>query len=1052
MHALTRWFIHNPVAANLIMLLILIGGIFTSLSMRIEGFPKLPADTIQIETIFSNAYTEQVDLQVTQKIEKALEGLPGVKKIQSTSLEGLSSIFVQKRAGYGLQRLLNDVRLRLDGIATLPEAAERPVVSRNDFDFPALIVQLAGATDTDTLQRLGRQVREALLARPEISKLNVWGERRPEIQIELRPGVLEQYNLTISDIVSKIQQSSLTFKAGTLKTEGGRIALRADSQAYRYRDFLEIALLVKGDGGRILLGDVAEVSDTFEDDDIIVRFNDLPALGMEVLIGRKENLLDIAAAVKTTVEELQAVMPPEVELSVWADSSDYIAERLTLLQDNALQGLILVFALLALFLHLKLAFWVAMGIPIAVSGALAVMGSPWVDYSLNDITTFGLIIALGILVDDAVVVGESVFTERKRHQDVLQGTAAGAQRVATATIYGVLTTVAALFPMLLIDTALGKVLASFAGVVILALLFSLLESKLILPAHLARISLQSTSKGSWISRTWRKLQGFVQNKLDTFIHKIYRPGLEWSLQQRYAVLVLFITFATLGLGLISAGKIKTIFFPEIPGQVISVNMEMDARAPYRLTLTNADRIEAVARELNEELAAAHGLKEKPIRHILAVVTGAFAVELYAELGPVAARETLGTLEILRQWQQRVGQLEGTTQLTFSGTEETAGGFALELYSKNEAALKAASGELMTWLQGIEGVSNLRGELKNGKPELYLQLKPEARHLGFSNETLATQIGQRFGGAEAQRVQRDNQEVKVIVRGKEDSRDTLSDLMQARLQNDNGQWFPLTAVATIESAYVTEYIGRRDGKRVNTIRAYIDKEIVAPSEIAQELFSNIVPLLKQRFPEVSITGSGELEEMGNMKSGMIRALLFTCLLIYALLAIPLKSYWQPFIIMSVIPFGFVGAAIGHLIMDLPLSVLSFFGMLALTGVVVNDSLVMMTRYNQTREEGHSVHDALLSTGVGRFRAIFLTTVTTVAGLTPLMSETSEQAQYLIPAAVSLAWGEIFATAITLILVPVVIAITADIRSKVGNSDTPATIDHHAEHEEKPIITW
>jgi multidrug efflux pump subunit AcrB len=410
------------------------------------------------------------------------------------------------------------------------------------------------------------------------------------------------------------------------------------------------------------------------------------------------------------------------------------------------------------------------------------------------------------------------------------------------------------------------------------------------------------------------------------------------------------------------------------------------------------------------------------------------------------------LEILRQWQQRVGQLEGTTQLTFSGTEETAGGFALELYSKNEAALKAASGELMTWLQGIEGVSNLRGELKNGKPELYLQLKPEARHLGFSNETLATQVGQRFGGAEAQRVQRDNQEVKVIVRGKEDTRDTLSDLMQARLQNDNGQWFPLTAVATIESAYVTDYIGRRDGKRVNTIRAYIDKEIVAPSEIAQELFSDIVPRLKQRFPEVSITGSGELEEMGNMKSGMIRALLFTCLLIYALLAIPLKSYWQPFIIMSVIPFGFVGAAIGHLIMNLPLSVLSFFGMLALTGVVVNDSLVMMTRYNQMREEGDSVHDALLSTGVGRFRAIFLTTVTTVAGLTPLMSETSEQAQYLIPAAVSLAWGEIFATAITLILVPVVIAITADIRSKVGNSDTPATIDHHAEHEEKPIITW
>jgi multidrug efflux pump subunit AcrB len=1035
MHTLTNWFIHNPVAANLIMLLILISGISTTLSMRIEGFPKLPADTIIIDTIFADAYTEQVDRQITQKIEKALEGLPGVKKIHATSLEGYSSVHVQKKEGYKLQRLLDDVRLRLDSIDTLPVAAQRPVISRNDFDFPALIVQLTGKTDTDTLQRLGRQVREALLAQPEISKLNVWGERRPEIRIELQPGMLEKYNLTISDIVGKIQQSSLTFKAGTLKTEGGHITLRADSQAYHYHDFLNIPVIVKSDGSRILLGDLTEVSDSFEDDDIIVRFNGQPALGMEVLIGRKENLLDIAKAVKNTVAELQAVMPPEVELSIWADSSDYISERLALLQDNAFYGLILVFALLALFLDLKLAFWVAMGIPIALSGALAVMGSPWMDYSLNEITTFGMIIALGILVDDAVVVGESVFTERGRHKDVLKGTAVGVQRVSTATIYGVLTTVAALFPMLLIDSALGKILASFAAVVILALLFSLLESKLILPSHLAHVSLRQVSKGSRISCAWRGLQGFVQKKLDLFINKLYRPALMWSLKQRYTVLVLFITLATLGLGLIGKGKIKTVFFPEIPEQVITINMEMDARAPYRLTLANTERIETVARELNDALVAAHRLEEKPIRHILVVVSGAFAVEIYAELSPSKVRDGLGTLEILRDWQKRVGQLEGTTQLTFSGSEETAGGFALELYSKNRANLKAASGELMSWLQGIEGISNLRDELKNGKPELYLQLKPEARHLGFSNESLATQIGQRFGGAEAQRVQRNHQEVKVIVQGKEEARDTISDLMQIHLQSDSGEWIPLTAIATIESAYVTDYIGRRDGKRVNTLHAYIDKSVVSPSEISQDLFSHVIPQLKQRFPDVSVAASGELEEMGNIKSGMIRALILTCILIYALLAIPLKSYWQPFIIMSVIPFGFVGAAIGHLIMDLPLSILSFFGMLALTGVVVNDSLVMMTRYNQTRKEGNTVHQALLSAGVGRFRAIFLTTVTTVAGLTPLMSETSEQAQYLIPAAVSLAWGEIFATAITLILVPVLIAITADIRAMIGDKSHP-----------------
>ena len=521
--------------------------------------------------------------------------------------------------------------------------------------------------------------------------------------------------------------------------------------------------------------------------------------------------------------------------------------------------------------------------------------------------------------------------------------------------------------------------------------------------------------------------------------KIYKPMLEWSLKQRYAILVLFIAAASLGIGLIGKGQIKTVFFPDIPEQVLRVNMEMDARAPYRLTLENADRIEEVANALNAEWVKNFNLEERPIKHILVVVSGAFMVQIYAELTPPDARSGLDTVDILQQWQERVGRLEGTTELVFSATEETGGGFAIDLYSKDERELRAASQELMAYLQGIEGVSNLRDELKNGKPELYLKLKPEAHYLGFSNETLATQIGESFAGAEAQRVQRGRQEVRVVVKNREISRDTIADLMQFRLKSDKGVWFPLTAVATIESAYVTDYIARRDGKRVNTIRASINKNRVSPSEISQQLFSSLIPDLENRFPQVSISQAGELEEMVSLKGNLIKALIFTSILIYALLAIPLKSYWQPLIIMSVIPFGFVGAAIGHLIMGLPLSFLSFLGMLALTGVVVNDSLVLMTRYNQTKAEGCSVHDALTSAGLGRFRAIFLTTVTTVAGLMPLMNETSEQAQYLIPAAVSLAYGEIFATAITLILVPVLIAISADVQHFFNRKSSLVTKD-------------
>lgn len=1045
MHALTRWFIHNPVAANLTMALIIIGGVITLLSMRIEGFPKLPADTIQVETLLAGAHAEQVDRQITQKIEKALEGLPGVKKVQSTSTEGYSSILIQKNGAYLLQRLLNDVRLRLDGVATLPQAADKPIITRNNFDFPALIVQLHGHTDANTLQHLGRQAREALLANPEISKLKSWGEFQPEIQVNINPERLEKYGLSGSNIIEKIQQSSLALKSGSLKTVGGEIALHTDNQAYRARDFADIPVVFSGDGSLLRLGDLTDIRDTFEDNDVIVRFDGQPALGMEVLIGRKENLLDIAAVVKNTVAELQTILPPEVELSIWADSSHYISERLQLLKSNAIQGLLLVFALLALFLNLKLAFWVAMGIPVAVTGALGVMGSSWVDYSLNDITTFGLIIALGILVDDAVVVGESVFAERQHRTDPVTGTEHGVRQVATATIFGILTTVAAFFPMMLIDNALGKVLASFSGVVILTLLFSLFESHFILPAHLARISLNKQPGRWWVSRLWSTIQASAQGTIGAFNHRIYQPALVWSLHQRYTVLVFFIAFATLGLGLIGTGKIKTVFFPDIPGQLITVHMEMDARAPYRLTLANTDRIEHIANTINQELTSKHALHENPIRHILVVVGSAFSVDLYAELAPADKRKGLETLDILRQWQDRTGRLEGATQLTFSGSEDAAGGFAIDLYSKNADSLRVVSQELMANLGNIKGVSNLREGMKNGIPELQLKLKQEAYFLGFNNESLATQIGLNFGGTEAQRLQRDGQETRVIVRNQATSRSTIADLMHARLQNDKGLWFSLPSIARIESDYSPNYIARRDGKRVNTIRANIDRNKVAPSEVAGELFTGSIPELNRRFPEVSISKAGELEEMGAMNKGLKKALLFTCVLIFALLAIPLQSYWQPLIIMSVIPFGFIGASIGHMIMGLPLSLLSFFGMLALTGVVVNDSLVMLTRYNQARQAGSSTHDALLDAGVGRFRAIVLTTATTVAGLTPLMLESSEQAQYLIPAAVSLAWGEIFATAITLLLVPVLIAISVDLQTlNAGSRLNEQLVPNHKPH--------
>ncbi len=1030
MHALTRWFIHNPVAANLIMLLILAAGYLTLSGIRIEGFPKLPPDTVTISTTYTNAYTNQVDEQITQKIEQALEGLDGVKKITSVSVSGLSEIHIQKNESHDLQKLLDDTRLRVDGITTFPRSADKPVISRVEFDYPAMYILLDGKTDQKTLYKLSRQLKETLLEQPEISRLRILGEKIPEIRIETNPAVLEKYNLTVGDVSQKIQEASLLFESGLLKTKGAHISLRADNQAYFRENFALIPIIENSDGARVLLGELATIIDTFKEDEVIVRFNGQSAVAMELLIGRKENLLIIADVVNKVIEKVEMQLPPEVSISTFGDSSIYITDRLNLLKENAFLGLALVVFLLALFLNTKLALWVGVGIPISIAGALAVMGTKWIDYSLNDVTTFGLIIALGILVDDAVVVGESVFSERERNRDPLIGTEKGVSKVATATVFGVLTTVAAFSPMMLIDSALGKILGTFAGVVILALLFSLFESKFILPAHLAHIDIEKGKCSRFrFVRYWNISQTAAQNGLHWVRDHIYKPVIEWCIQQRYAVFIIFLALAILGIGAIEKGKVKSVFFPEIPGQIITVKMEMDARAPFQLNVANMDTIERIGNELNVWYVDQQITETAPIRSIIKVVEGARNGELYAELAPSVNRPKADMLEILREWQKRVGTLEGTTSLQFSAAEDVAGGFELLLFSKDETSLEQASGELISYLSKIKGVWNIRDSLKGGQPEIHLKLKPEASHLGFTAQDLAVQIGNRFGGAEVQRVQRSNREVKVIVQNNEAARKSLNDLMQTRLKSRQGEWFPLSSVAEFVSSYASDYIERRNGNRVNTVRAFIDKSTVSPSEVSQSVFKEFAPKLNKKYPSVEIKAGGELEEMGSIKGSLIRALILTAILIYVLMAIPLKSYTQPFIIMSVIPFGFIGATVGHLIMDVPLSLLSFFGMLALTGIVVNDSLVMMTRYNDARREGQDVPTALQSAGVGRFQAIFLTTVTTVAGLTPLMYETSEQAQYLIPAAVSLAYGEIFATAITLVLIPVIIAMIEDVKSIV-----------------------
>lgn len=1025
MQALINWFIRNSVAANLLMVFIFVAGAISISGIRIEGFPKLPVDSLKIEVTYVGATANQINEAITQKIERAIQHLKGVKKTTSTSYEGGLQIIVQKKGGYAIERLLSDIKIKVDALSGLPKGAERPVVTRAASEFPAMIFQIYGSIDRDNLQKLGERSKQALLAQEEINQLKVWGTKDREISIELSPEKLEALNLSLSDIYNALNKNNIKYRFGTIASETQKITLRADRSFTSIQDYENTRIQTSMNGSTLLLKDIATIKDGFIDDNVIVNYQGQPAIGIEILMSQQGNIIDINKAAERVKTQLNKEFPDNIHVDLWANQSIYIEERLSLLQKNALYGLIIVFILLSLFLNAKVAFWVAMGVPISLAGTIAVMGLDAINYSLNEITTFGFIIVLGILVDDAVVVGESIYQQQSKHKDKYKGAEEGAKQVATATTFGILTSIAAFYPLLLINNPIGKVLASFSGVIIIALLFSLLESKLILPAHLASISTTSSKPKTLVSKTWHQIQYFFDGLLSKFNLSIYRPLISTLLIYRYASLVVFVALATLGMGLIYTQTIKTVFFPEIPGNYINVTMEMDPQSPLHLTLANAKILEENIHKLNQKTIKSGSANKPPVERVMTAIIGANSVQIWAELLPANERD-IKTKTIADEWREMTGVLEGVKKLTFDAAESTgSGGFELILEANNQQTLNKATRELEDELNKIKGLYDIYSDSQAGQPEIHLELKQEAPYLGVTQAMLASHIGDAFGGLELNKILRNNTEVTVVLRYPKEWRNSLDKLSRSRIRTETGKWLPLSSVANFKASYIPETIQHRNGILTAFLYANINKEFTDPSKIFKTLEKSIFKKLETKYDGLKIKPSGEIKLSEELKSSIIKALSITFLLIYILLAVPLKSYWQPVIIMSVIPFGFAGAAMGHYIIDIPLSILSFFGMIALTGIVVNDSLVMLTRFNQLRQKGCDLDSALVEAGSSRFRAIFLTTVTTVGGLLPLLYETSEQAQYLIPAAVSLAFGEMFATLITLVLIPLLIRISDDV---------------------------
>ncbi len=1034
---LIAWFANNNVAANLLMFMIIAFGIYSALTIRKQTTPDFELNAIQVVVPYPGAAPQEVEQGVVIKIEEALQDVPGIKELRGSAREGVGTVTVDVAPDAELNQVMSQVKTRVDAVSTFPELTERPIIEKIEVPIPVIFISVFGDLDEYARKELAKDIRGGLMVMPEINDVEVLGDRDYEISIEVSEDTLRSYQLTMSEIAQALRSASRDIPGGTIETSGGDILLRTQGQVYTGQQFADLVLRTFPDGTRLLLGDVATIRDGFVEDDGFGRFNEKPNITMQVLAGGQQNELKTAALVKAYVEEVAKGLPDSVQIETWVDRSSYLQQRLDMMVKNLLQGALLVFVVLTLFLRLKFALWVIVGIPVTFFGALSLMPfGPW-PVTLNMISLFGFILVLGIVVDDAIIIGESIYTNVREKGHSINNVIDGARRVAVAATFGVLTTIAAFAPMLFVGGIAGSFLEAVAVVVTLCLIFSLIESKLILPAHLAHSKItpvdeteifkpyRSVAFWHWPGKLLERAQRHTQHGLHWIIDRIYTPLLSRAIAARGVTLALFISMLILTIGLFGSGKMRFVLFPEVPGEFIMAELTMQNGTPTEVrnqTLLEAEH--DLYRVRDRYLANSAGAVD-PLAHVATFTSTPTSGMIIVEMPP-AELQTIRMDEVTQLWRDEVGDVPGVRTLTFSQGMNIGGGAPLSfaLSGTNFKALEEAAAELAAKLGDYEGVFDIRNSANPGGDEIQLAIKPNAQALGITLTSLGTQVRQAFYGEEVQRIQRDTDELKVMVRYPESQRRSVANLESMLISTPDGDRVPFSDVAEVTYGTAYSVISRQDAKRTVTVSADLDPVVAEPGEIISDVRNEYLPELLSRYTgvEFNLTGASleEQEFIHNLTVASFAALF----LIYALIAIPLRSYSQPLIIMSVIPFGFVGAVVGHLILGQAISMFSLFGLIALAGVVVNDSLIMMDFVNQARAEGLPAEKAVLQSGKARFRAIILTSLTTAIGLMPIMLEQSTQAQFVIPMAISLSFGILFATLITLILVPVLYMLQID----------------------------
>jgi multidrug efflux pump subunit AcrB len=1027
-------FARNTVFANIILVLIFMAGGFATMSMIRETFPEFSLDMITISVPYPGADPEEVEEGISRKIEEALEGLEGVKQYTSHSSENVGTTIIEVKEDYDVSDVLERVRSKVNAISSFPVDAEKPVITELMLKDPVMLLYFSAEMSERRIKEWSEIIKDEMQQLPEVSKVGIFGARDYEINIEISEERLRKFGLTFNMVVDAIRRSSLNLSGGTIRTQGEEIRVRTMGRKYTGKALSSIVVLAKPEGEIITLDRVAFINDGFKEDPIDAKINGTPSVVIMVYKTQEQDALVISKAVRQFIFQKQQQLPAGSNVKILFDNTDMLRSRIDLLVRNGLYGLMIVFLMLWTFLNARLSFWVGMGIPISIAGALAILWT--IGGTINMVSLFGMIMVLGIIVDDAIVVGEAIYFHRKQGKPPIRAAIDGVSEVGMPVIAAVVTTIVAFIPLFYVGGTMGKFIAILPAVVIACLVVSLLECFILLPAHLSHLPDPNENKNNLnpLTRRLEIIHRLTSSGMEWFVARIYTPFLSKVLYWRYISFCIAISILLLIIGIVKGGFLKFEVFPEVDGFIISSTVEFPNGTPPEVTEKAIEQIDSALVRLAKKTQTRSGDPLIEDRMSLVGQTLEDMPRSGPHLGSVWAilldseRRGIHSKDLMIQWEKEIGSIPGVKSLTFAGQQVGPPGAPIEVWlqGRDMKGILSAADDLMDRLRRFEGVFQVRSDFSPGKNEMRLELKPQARTLGLTVDDLARQIHAGYYGDEAVRLQRGKDDIRIKVRYTADERSRISDLERVRIRTRNGYEVPLMSVANISFTPGYSTITRTDSMRRVAVSADVDSNKANANEIFSELSLNFFPQLKRRYPGVHVAFQGEQKKMRESLGSLFIGYPLAILGMFIIVATMFRSYAQPFVILFTVPFGIIGAVLGHLLLGYDLSIMSVFGMVALTGVVVNDAIVLIECVNNNIAEGMPFFDAILSGSARRFRAIFLTSITTVGGLAPLIMETDLQAKGLIPMAISIAAGIAFATVLTLLLVPSLLALLSDLR--------------------------